>query len=341
MGEGGAVADNDELHAGAGHIDGYELDFMRFRDHFPRAVAAKSSHHLDRFVKRVRAYVDKKAAERGHVILLGVRVATTPELARSKGCDVGKWVREGWVDWVCASTYWETPDYNMPVREWRAWFGDRADKVTLLAGTDHGVGATPWNHGGVRLDMEMKYYAGFADVEWGNGVDGLYLFNIPYLDAEKDKVCRYGLFPDDLPGQFRAYPVSWRSEAWWCGAADGIQLPKKSDKENEFIIRLGACPTGRVSVVVGVKEPGAFYPAVTLNGVAAFRSQQTVMKIRPTGITHSGVDYTCRRYHFPSDAVHGGAGNVVKVDRTDEPKTIFWCEIDLEPENPSSNRNIE
>ena len=188
-------------------IDGYELDFMRFADYFPKSVAAKSSHHLDRFVKRVRTYVDKKAEERGHKILLGVRVATTPELARSKGCDVGKWVREGWVDWVCGSTYWETPDYNMPVKEWREWFGDRADKVTLLAGTDHGVGATPWNHGGIRLDMEMKYYTGFADVEWSNGVDGLYLFNIPYLDAEKDKVCRYGLFPDDLPGQFRAYPV--------------------------------------------------------------------------------------------------------------------------------------
>ena len=44
-------------------IDGYELDFMRFHDYFPRAVAAGSSHHLDRFVKRVRDYVDAKAAD--------------------------------------------------------------------------------------------------------------------------------------------------------------------------------------------------------------------------------------------------------------------------------------
>ena len=191
------------------------------------------------------------------------------------------------------------------------------------------------------MDMEIKYYAGFADVEWGNGVDGLYLFNIPYLDAEKDKVCRYGLFPEDLPGQFRTYPVSWRSEAWWCGAADDVQLPKRSDRVNEFNIRLGACPTGRVSIVVGVKEPGAFDPVVALNGVAAHGSHPTVMKIRPTGITHPDVDYTCRRYDFPSDAVHGGAGNVVKVGRTPEPKTIMWCEIDLEPEDSSSGRNME
>lgn len=313
-------------------IDGYELDFMRFADHFPRDVAAESSPHLDRFVKRVKDYVDVKAAERGHPIRLGVRVPTTPAAARVKGMDVGNWVREGWIDWVCASTYWETPDYDMPVAEWREWFGAHADDVTLLAGTDHGVGATPWNHGGVRLDMEPKYYAGFADVEWGNGADGLYLFNIPYLTNELAHVARLGLFPADLPAQRRAYPVSWRSEAWWSGEPDLIQIPKKSNVPNEFRIRLGAHPAGRPSVVVGVKEDGPFAPEVTLNGRAATGSHTCVMKIRPTGISHPGVDYACRRYYFPEGAVHGGADNVVRVGPTADAKTILWCEIDLEPE---------
>ena len=309
-------------------IDGYELDFMRFHDYFPRSVAAQSSRHLDRFVKRVRTYVDRKSAERGHPILLGVRVATTPAAARAKGCDVGTWVREGWVDWVCGSTYWETPDYNMPVKEWREWFGDKADKVVLLAGTDHGVNST-WG-GGIRMDMEMKYYAGYADVQWGNGVDGVYLFNIPYLDDELACVCRLGLFPQDLPSQPRSYPVSFRSEAWG-GVSNDIQLPKKSDVANALSIRLGAAPSGRVSVVVGVKEEGDFSPEVTLNGVASTGSAPTLMKIRPTGIAHKGVDYTCRRYSFPANAVHGGAGNVVKIGPTPEAKTIIWCEIVLEP----------
>ena len=313
-------------------IDGYELDFMRFCDHLPRNIAAQSSHHLDRFVKRVRDYVEKKAAERGHSILLGVRVAPTPAGARAKGCDVGKWVREGWVDWVCASTYWETPDYNMPVKEWREWFGDNADSVMLLAGTDHGLASTRWNQGGIRLDMEMKYYAGFADVEWGNGVDGLYLFNIPYLDAELAKVCRLGLFPQDLAQQVRAYPVSYRSDAWG-GSSDDLQLSKRSDKTNEFKLRLGDRPSGRVSVVLGVSEVGEFHPEVTLNGVASTGSHATIMEIRPTGVVHKGVDYYCRRYYFPSNAVHGGEGNVVRVGPTATAKTIVWCEIDLEPEN--------
>ena len=313
-------------------IDGYELDFMRFGDHFPRGTGKDNAHHLDRFVRRVRAYVDKKSEERGHPIRLGVRVATTPAAAMSKGCDVGTWVREGWVDWVCASTYWETPDYNMPVEEWRSLFGSRSDEIMLLAGTDHGVGATPWNHDGVRLDMEMPYYAGFADVAWGNGVDGLYLFNIPYLEKEFERVCRHGLFPQDVSRQTRAYPVSWRSEAWWSGEPDGIQLPKKTDRTNTFDIRLGARPCGRVSVVVGVKEEGAFEPDVTLNGFFATGSHVEMKKIRPAGVSHKGVDYTCCRYYFPAEAVHAGAGNIVSVSPTAETKTIFWCEIDLSPE---------
>lgn len=313
-------------------IDGYELDFMRFADYFPRAVAAESSPHLDRFVKRVRDYADSKAAERGHPIRLGVRVATTPEIARSKGCDVGRWVREGWVDWVCACPYWETPDYDMPVAEWREWFGDRAASVTLLAGTDHGVSAAPANRGGVRLDMETPYYAGFADVQWCSGVDGLYLFNIPYLTNALAQIARRGLFPEALPRQRRAYPVSWRADAWWCGADERFQIPAKTDAAREFRIRVGAKPVGRASVLVGVKEEGPFAPDVTLNGVAATGSHAETLRIRPTGITHPGVDYTCRRYHFPAEAVRPGADNVVRVGPTPEAKSVFWCELDLDPD---------
>ena len=81
----------------------------------------------------------------------------------------------------------------------------------------------------------------------------------------------------------------------------------------------------------GYTTEGDFSPEVTLNGVASTGSSPTLMKIRPTGIAHKGVDYTCRRYSFPANAVHGGAGNVVKIGPTPEAKTIIWCEIVLEP----------
>ena len=72
--------------------------------------------------------------------------------------------------------------------------------------------------------------------------------------------------------------------------------------------------------------------AQALNGVAATGSCEELMQIRPTGIAGKQMDYHCRRYFFPDDAVHGGAGNIVHVEPTGEAKSIVWCEIDLEPE---------
>ena len=97
-------------------------------------------------------------------------------------------------------------------------------------------------------------------------------------------------------------------------------------------MRLGTQPSGHVSVVLGVLEEGEFNPEVTLNGVPASGSRTEVMEIRPTGIFNKERDYYCRRYFFPDNSVHGGAGNIVRVGSTDEARTIVWCEIDLEPE---------
>ena len=137
-------------------------------------------------------------------------------------------------------------------------------------------------------------------MQWGNGVDGIYLFNIPYLAKELEKVVARGLFPEDLPRQHRAYPVSWREEAWWSGEPDLAQLPRKTDKANELTIRLGANPTGHVSVLVGVKESGRFSPEVTLNGFASTSSAPETLKFHPTGIPKNiDVEYAGSRYFFP------------------------------------------
>jgi len=186
-------------------MDGLELDFMRSCRYFEEIDATNCTHHMDALVKRVYDCIKAKSRERGRAMQLGVRVPTTPRVALASGLDVGKWVREGWVDLVCASTGWLTPDYNMPVKEWREWFGDNAGRVKLLAGTDHGVTAYNWN----RTDMTPELLAGFADVEWGNGVDGLYFFNLIYLKDAFKTVLDKGLFPEDVAAYTRRYPVSF------------------------------------------------------------------------------------------------------------------------------------
>lgn len=306
-------------------IDGYELDFMRFDQYFPVNDATNYTHHLDRFVKRVHDYMTVKSAERGHKILLGVRVPTTPRAALSRGEDVGLWARSGWVDWVCASSPWRTPDYNTPVGEWRKWFGAAAGRITFLMGADHGVTAFKWE----RTDMTPGFYAGFADVAWGSGADGVYLFNASYLESALATVCRKGLFPEDLPSYRRRYPVSFRDTAYGV-VPDDVQLPRLSDRVNRFTVRLGAKPAGRVTVLVGVRQDGPFNPPITLNGFQPIRSWTEKIDVVCMDHRDKPVPYFCRRFSFPSEAVHPGPDNVIELQPSETKMTIGWVEITLE-----------
>ena len=306
-------------------VDGMELDFMRFDRYFPDEDATNCTQFLDAFVKRVRDCADAKTHERGRRVLLGVRVPTTPRAALSRGMDVGKWVREGWVDMVCASTAWRTPDYNLPVADWRKAFGPAASRVKLLAGTDHGVTNWNWN----RTDMTPELYAGFADVEWGNGVDGIYLFNAIYLDEAFATVCRKGLFPENLTAYTRRYPVSFRAEAYGVVPEDR-QLPRLSDRKNVFRIRLGKNPVGAASVLVGVLQEGPFAPSVALNGVKATGSRVEQPVFRNYDHPDRAYKYGFRRYFFPPGCVHPGADNLVEFEPSESRKTITWVEITLE-----------
>ena len=306
-------------------VDGLELDFMRFDRYFPERDATNCTHFLDAFVKRVKAAVDVKARECGRRIQLGVRVPTTPRGALALGMDVGKWAREGWVNMVCASTAWRTPDYNLPVAAWRQAFGPASARVKLLAGTDHGVTNWNWN----RTDMTPELYAGFADVEWGNGVDGIYLFNAIYLKDAFETVCRKGLFPGDLVAYTRRYPVSFRAESYGV-VSDDRQLPRLSDRRNTFKVRLGKHPVGAVSVLVGVQEKGPFSPPVSLNGVKASSSRVERPEFGNYDHPDRTYDYSFRRYFFPAGSVHPGADNLVEIEPSETRMTVTWVEIDLD-----------
>jgi hypothetical protein len=309
-------------------IDGIELDFMRFDRYFPAGRGKENSHYLDMFVERVKNRLDDRSREVGRKIRLGVRVPPTLAAAEYLGFDVCRWVREGWVDWVCASTYWYAPDYNFRVDEWRKGFGAAAGKVTLLAGTDYGI--TPFPRS-TRTDFTAELYAGFADVEWGNGADGVYLFNAIYLTNVVFEVARRGLFPEDLPRYRRRYPVSFRADHYDIkGLERDIQLPKETNRENCFRVRLGKNPVGSPSVVIGLKEEGDFVVPVTLNGVKALSCRKTQIEITNYDNPARNRKMNAMRYLFPSGCVRPGAENLVVVGISEKKFSIHWCEIVLE-----------
>jgi len=120
--------------------------------------------------RRVRA----AAAERGHEILLSVRLPADPQDALDMGMDAAAWAREGLVQWVIPAPRWRTCDSDIPVGMWKR----------LLAGT--GAQLAP----GIELLMQpgrcpRKYttpeqVTALAHQHFSLGGDKTYLFN--YFD---------------------------------------------------------------------------------------------------------------------------------------------------------------
>ena len=90
-------------------IDGFELNFMRLPECFPRNEAAESHGIMTGFVRRVREMLD--AAGGGREPVLGVRVPQQMATCRAYGFDVTTWMADGLIDYVAPSD-WQFTDFN-------------------------------------------------------------------------------------------------------------------------------------------------------------------------------------------------------------------------------------
>lgn len=175
-------------------IDGVDLDFMRFFVYFRADEARANSQIMTQFLCQVRSLVDSCAASLGRTLLLSARVAPTLAYNMEKGLDVAEWVRLGLLDFISIGTHWRG-DPSLPVGQFRsdlaaALGSARSDAascsctdgcccplpIPLYASIDDGgfrssLPGAPrefWTHGAFR---------GMASALFGQGADGLYLFN--------------------------------------------------------------------------------------------------------------------------------------------------------------------
>ena len=104
---------------------GIDLDFNRFPNFFIDRTVEERVTKMNALVKRVRNMLDVVGNERGHRLVLSVRVPSnlgdkppTPETAKALGCDVSAWARQGWIDFVAVSEFlYERGD--LPLARWK------------------------------------------------------------------------------------------------------------------------------------------------------------------------------------------------------------------------------
>jgi hypothetical protein len=115
-------------------LDGLELDFMRFPYHFRVGHELEGGEILTGWLHDVRALTKVAEQRLGHPVGLAVRVPAEPETARTMGLDGVRWARENLVDLVTVTPFWETSDFNMPIRLWRRLLDGTG--VALAAGLE-------------------------------------------------------------------------------------------------------------------------------------------------------------------------------------------------------------
>ncbi len=152
-------------------IAGLELDFMREPYLFSKGREQEGRQILTGWLREIRTLAKAAAKRRGHAVMLGVRVPSSPDTALGLGLDAPAWAREGLVDLVVVTPRWATLDFAMPLEKWRGLLGDR---VTLAGGLEVLYRPDPASSPRVVTPDEARGAA--LAVLW-SGADAVYLFN--------------------------------------------------------------------------------------------------------------------------------------------------------------------
>jgi len=154
-------------------IDGVELDWIRTPSNFNDTELESGRGILSDFVCEVHRHALEAASRLGHPVKVAVRVPTTPEFAYGKGFDAVAWARDGLVDMIIPSDWWDGCA-DAPVEEWRRQIGTNGKNCMI-------VPATAGTYACVRkkfmMSLNIAAMRGFAAQVLDRGADGVYLFN--------------------------------------------------------------------------------------------------------------------------------------------------------------------
>lgn len=167
-------------------FDGLELDWMRFGWHFAPGNEEDGTSILNEFTADVRRLLDVEEKKRGHKINLSARVPSNPQTARALGMDAVSWARQGLIDMLIVTPFFNTIDTDMPIELWKQLL--EGTGVTLAAGFEILLcpypGYSVQSKGSIiaQHTNSLETTRGAAASALDRGADCIYLFN--YMDME-------------------------------------------------------------------------------------------------------------------------------------------------------------
>ncbi len=282
-------------------IAGLELDFMREPYLFSKGQEREGRRVLTEWLRGVRLLVDSAAKRRGHAVLLGVRVPSSPETALGLGLDAPAWSKEALVDLVVVAPRWATLEFAMPLGKWRELLGDR---VTLAGGLDVNYRPSP---GAPQRLVTREEAAGAAVAVLSGGADVIYLFNYFQHGHPKWPVPEYQrqlkafASLEELRKLPRRHAVTFRDVTV---PGENYRAPLPASGTNlSFALPLGPVPGDgwkvEVTIEVAAEDGKDVFPTVAVNGVVGKllrsetmrkESRQLIYALSPTALLNKGFD---------------------------------------------------
>ncbi|MCP3694161.1 MAG: glycoside hydrolase family 18 protein, partial [Planctomycetaceae bacterium] len=144
-------------------FDGLEIDFLRSSPYFLPGEEAKNAHLLTELLQRVRQHLVQRGKERGRPIRLAVRVNESLRSCKLDGYDVKTWIDRGLVDYITLGS--GVMDIEL-------------GEFKKLA-APQGIHVYPCLYGwpSKYSPIPAELASGLALNYWGQGADGIYLFN--------------------------------------------------------------------------------------------------------------------------------------------------------------------
>jgi hypothetical protein len=250
-------------------LDGLELDWMRFGYHFRIGRELEGGRILTEWTREVRKACQKAAKRLGHPVQLGVRVPSRPDTARNLGLDGIAWAREGLIDLLVPTPFWQTCEFDMPMGTWKRLL--TGTKCALAGGLEIRYQPHPSAPAGMMIpDLAV----GAAMAVLNGGADFVYLFNYfadmhlggQWTKEQYDATLRAMRSLEALDKPARRHAVTFR-DILAPGEAPDRALPATGGLLT-FRLQTGPKPTGRkVEVLLQTDPPDAPAPELRVNSV--------------------------------------------------------------------------
>lgn len=342
-------------------FEGMELDWLRDPHVLEPGASEADCRMVTDWIRSVRKFTQERARVTGKPIPLGMRIPINLGYLRSRGLDVRAIVREGLVDFVNVSNFWQTSwdvDYEQLRRELGSrvlmygvvedapnWIPGRAPG---LAVKDAPTGRAPYPNAGVR------YMAASPQMLWANaagklamGVHGIEQFNFFCTDQVRlpglraDYSALRGIHDlAQLRGRPKHYCVcspSGRLSALW-ETPEPVPAVIDAKQRREFRLAMCAEPSPRKLHIQVAIERTEQTPrlGLSLNGAwPIFECRQTQGLLYSVGpYTEWTGAHTAWEFVLDASAIRDGMNSVVVYNNSKTPPVavkVVSLELGVKP----------